>query len=233
MKGYVPIQDVLYEVLTHPMLQSISMERAVSYAIQFAKVVGVPNQFDEKCEPLEVKDYRALLPCDFYEVKQVRQIDPARHKKGIPMRYSTDSFHMGEIKPERYEDTYKIQGRVIYTTLKDGLIEVSYMSIPVDEDGYPLIPDDETYKRALEAYIKKQWFTILYDMGKIRYHVLQNAQQEYAFCAAQARTNLIMPTVDQMEAISRSMNSFIQKTHEHQKGFVTLGDKQYIKNNAL
>ena len=70
-------------------------------------------------------------------------------------------------------------------------------------------------------------------MGKIRTGVLQNAQQEYAFYAAQARTNLIMPTVDQMEAISRSMNAFVQKTHEHQKGFATLGDKQYLKNNAL
>jgi hypothetical protein len=44
--------------------------------------------------------------------------------------------------------------------------------MPLDDEGYPLLPDEPTFLRALELYIKKQWFTILFDMNKISPAVL-------------------------------------------------------------
>lgn len=53
----------------------------------------------------------------------------------------------------------------------------------LDKDGYPMIPENSAFIKALELYIKKAWFTILFDMGKISQGVLFNTQQEYAWAA--------------------------------------------------
>jgi hypothetical protein len=74
---------------------------------------------------------------------------------------------MSEDKYESSELTYKIQGMVIYTSMKEGTIEIAYRAIAVDKDGYPLIPDKSTFTNALELYIKKKCFTIWFDLGKI------------------------------------------------------------------
>jgi hypothetical protein len=41
-------------------------------------------------------------------------------------RASTDSFHLSEDKSNSPELTYKIQGRVIFTSIKEGTIEIAY-----------------------------------------------------------------------------------------------------------
>jgi hypothetical protein len=68
--------------------------------------------------------------------------------------------------------TYKIQGSCLFTSIKDGEVEIAYIGIKTDDEGYPMILDNSSYLRALELYIKKQWFTILFDMGKIQGPVL-------------------------------------------------------------
>jgi len=73
------------------------------------------------------------------------------------------------------EMSFKTQGRVIYTSFPEGTVELAYKAIPVDEEGYPLLIDDENYIAALEAYIKVRVFTVKFDTGKIAGPVLQNA----------------------------------------------------------
>jgi hypothetical protein len=53
-------------------------------------------------------------------------------------------------------------------------VAISYKSIPVDKDGFPLLIDNPVFLKALELYIKKEVFTVLFDMGKITPPVLQN-----------------------------------------------------------
>ena len=68
--------------------------------------------------------------------------------------------------------SFKTQGQVLYVSFKTGDVSVSYKSIPVDKDGLPLLIDNSVFLRALEAYIKREVFTILFDMGKITPAVL-------------------------------------------------------------
>ena len=60
------------DILAHPLLQDLSLERAVNYAIHFIQIVGSPIQFDEKVEIVNIQDYRGELPCDIYDIIQVR-----------------------------------------------------------------------------------------------------------------------------------------------------------------
>lgn len=227
MTEYVSIRQIIDNCLHHPLLQDLSLERAVAYAVDFIRILGMPPIFVEKTAILEINNYRAKLPCDFHEVIQVRlNKENCGYHVGEALRYSTDSFHMSN-KHSSSDLTYKIQGTVIYTSIKEGELEIAYRAIAVDEDGFPLIPDRSAFTRALELYIKKQCFTILFDLGKINQASLQNVQQEYAWAVGQAQSDIIKPSLDEMQAITNVINSLIPRVNEHRQGFIKTGGRTY------
>lgn len=115
--------------------------------------------------------------------------------------------------------TYKIQGSCLFTSIESGDIEVAYIGIKTDEDGFPMILDNSSYLRALEMYIKKQWFTVLFDMGKIQGPVLQNVQQEYAWAVGDCESEFNRMTFDQAEYFYNSMKNI----HNESYGFKFMG----------
>lgn len=218
----------------HPLLQDISFETVVDYAVDFIRIVGTPPSFIEKTIDIDIKEYRGVLPCDFYQVIQVRDMNHPNDSHPA-FRHTTDSFHMSNHREEEYkhdnhrELTYKIQGGMIITSVPKGKVEMAYMAMPIDEEGYPLIPDNSSYSRALELYIKLQWFTVLFDTGKISAQVLSNTQQQYAWAVGQAQTDLIRPTIDQMESITAAWNKLLPDiTKDHANGFIHEGTKEHI-----
>ena len=213
-------------------MTDLTLERAVNYTVQFIRIVGMPQLFLENTADIVIKDYRGVLPCDYINMIQVRD------ERGYCYRYSTDSFHLSnkEInKQSKYyvrdnpDLTYKIQGNCIFTSIKDCTIEIAYEAIAVDKDGYPLIPDNASFVKALELYIKREWFTILFDLGKISAQSLQNVQQQYAWYVGQAQSDLVSLTVDQMESLCNMLTTLIPRVNEHKRGFKDLGNKEYLR----
>lgn len=216
---YINIKVVLDRILRHPLMQDLSLETAVDYTIDFMRIVGMPRMFTEKVVRITIDKYRALLPCDYYQTIQVRI--PGGHA----LVYSTDSFHMSN---KGNSSTYKIQGNIIYTSIESGELELAYLAISTDADGYPLLPDNSSFTRALELYIKKQWFTILFDLGKITSAVLQNTQQEYAWAVGDCQSEFNRMSIDQMEAFSNSWRTMILRDHQHSSGFIGDGTRQTL-----
>ena len=226
MERYISIKEVLDNLLDNPLLQDLTLERVVNYTIDFIRKVGMPKVYIEKIANLEVKEYRALLPCDFHKMIQVRTF-----KEGCSQtfRSSTDDFHFSNNKRDSHDLTYKLQGQVIYTSMKNGTIEIAYQAIPVDCDGYPMIADNSSFREALELYITKKRYKVLFDIGKIRGDVYSSTCQDYAFAVGKAQTSLIMPTIDEMESITNSWNTLIPRVTEHRMGFINNGSKETLK----
>lgn len=135
------------------------------------------------------------------------------------------------ICPEPEEPSFKTQGRIIYTSFPEGVVELAYKAIPVDEDGYPLLIDDENYLAALEAFIKMKVFTVKFDTGKIAGPVLQNAQTDYAWLAAQLRDTFTVPSVSEMESLSRAWMTLIPNVRRFDDGFKHHGDREYLRKH--
>ena len=135
---------------------------------------------------------------------------------------------MSDIK-SNIDLTYKIQGGYIFTSIKEGTIEISYQAILLDEEGFPLIPDNSKFTRALEAYIKKQWFTILFDMGKLQGPILQNVQQEYAWAVGACETEFQKLNLDKAESFYNSWRTMIPRTNGHSTGFIFNGARSNLK----
>lgn len=227
---YINVRRVLDELKRHPLLQDLTLEQVVSYLITFVGIFGMPRLYQDKEETLHIEDFRAMLPCDLISINQIKECNT-----GVCLRSMTDNF----MPREHYDRTagykipqelaFKTQGQVLYVSFKTGDVSVSYKALPVDKDGFPLLIDNPVFLKALEAYIKREAFTILFDMGKIAPAVLQNAQQQYAWLAGQLQSEFTIPSQSEMESISRMWNTLIQRTSEFNNGFSSLGNKEYIK----
>ena len=205
------------------MMRGLSLERAVNYAAEFMQVVGMPPEFENKVEKVEIENWRGKLPCDLYEIVQVK--DP----KGFAYISAEGSFG-NRNHPEQYPAfTYRVKGDIIFTSTKSIDLLVSYLAIPTDDYGFPLIPENAAYVRALELYIQKRYFTILFNNGKINQNVLANTQQEYAFYVGQAQSDLIRPSLDQMESIKNMWTTLIPKMYKHADGFKTVNNPEVLK----
>lgn len=224
MERYISIKQVMDDVLDHPLLKDVSLERAVNYAVEFIRMVGVPKVFTEKNVGLEIQDFRVKLPCDCLEVIQL--LDKRTNKA---FRGATNSFHLSHINDP--DLTYKIQNSVIITSIKCGNVILAYRAMETDAEGYPVIIDDANFIKALELYIKKERFTMLFDMNKISPQVYNNTLQAYTMAVAKAQSHLTQPTVDEMQSITNMWNTLIPRTTEHDNGFATLGRREYIRRH--
>ena len=98
MEKTTNISRIADRIMRHPLMQDISFETILDYTLDFIQIVGCPQFFEEKTAILEVNKYRALLPCDFVSMIQVRVNDPRYSNIHDSYRYSTDSFHFSETK---------------------------------------------------------------------------------------------------------------------------------------
>ena len=220
---YISVRQILDDLLADDMMRGLSLERAVNYAAEFMQVVGMPPEFENKVEKVEIENWRGKLPCDLYEIVQVK--DP----KGFAYISAEGSFG-NRNHPEQYPAfTYRVKGDIIFTSTKSIDLLISYLAIPTDDYGFPLIPENAAYIRALELYIQKRYFTILFNNGKINQNVLTNTQQEYAFYVGQAQSDLICPSLDQMESIKNMWTTLIPKMYKHADGFKTVNNPEVLK----
>lgn len=232
------IRRILDRVKRHPMMRDIPFETAVEYTVDFISLMGTPALYDDKTAIIEVNNWRGALPCDFEHMIQVRGAKVQHsskwsrdgHASILPTyRYSGDSFHMSDFHPSDTQFrnfTYKIQGLVIFTSTKDIDLEISYRAFRTDEEGYPLLPDNASFLRGLENYIKFNWFTIKFDMGEISQAVFENAKQEYTWAAGDAQSEFSRLDLDKAETLFNSFQTLLPRNNEHWKGFFTNGAKE-------
>jgi hypothetical protein len=227
----ISIKQVMDDILDHPMMQDLSFERAINYAVEFIKLVGMPTAFENKVITIPVKDYEGYreetvegatqeipaIPDDCYQILSIKK------KGGEEVVLNTSTSVFGVNKSNNATPSYVVRGSSLQTSFEEGELEMSYLALPSDEEGYPTIPEIASYIRALELYIKKKWFTILFDLGKLHGSIYNNVKQEYAFAVAQAQSELIKPSLDEMEAFTNMWNSLLPRHRAHKFGFSTVG----------
>lgn len=213
---YTSIKEMASRLLKHPLMNALTIESIVQYTVDFIGSLGVSSIYIDSEVELEIEKFRAKLPVDLVFINQVRN-----EANGLNLRTNTSSY-----PSDQTIDTMKIQGSVLYVTFETGKVLLSYKSIPLDEDGMPLIPDNSVFLEALELYIKKQWFTILYEMGTITISILNNIKQDYAWKVGQCNSEFTLPSIAEMESFTNMWNQMIPARNEFRRGFKRLGNKQ-------
>ena len=153
-----------------------------------------------------------------------------------PLQYGASNFHRSMHcegcvnESASYEDTYIIDDGYIKTSFVSGKICLSYMAFPTDEDCYPLVPDDISFKEAMFWYIYKKilLFNPMFKVNGIKYDF---AEQQWKYYCTQARNAANYPDIDRYESFMNQWVRLIPSLNRHDLGFEQMNTREDLYRN--
>lgn len=115
--------------------------------------------------------------------------------------------------------TFHINDNYITFNVNEGNVCMAYLAFPLDEEGFPMIPDDVKYKRACSSYLQYKTDYILWRNDLLNNNVYLESKQEWEWAVASAAAELKMPDQNQMETFKNSMLKMVVRTDEFQSAF--------------
>jgi hypothetical protein len=101
------------------------------------------------------------------------------------------------------------------------------MAFPTDDNCYPMVPDDISFKEAMFWYIYKK--LLLRDPNikpnGITYDI---AEQQWKYYVTQARNSAMYPDIDRYESFLNQWVRLIPRISEHDSNFNTLNTREQL-----
>jgi len=230
---YVDFDLVIERVYDNPVFNDISYGDALEWAYQAMAKIGTTLPYTSKVtdgneeinhpDPVLVENYRAAIPHDVYMIEQIRDWETK-----TPYSQSAYIYHEASNKANTISNelTFTINNSFIFTSNKEGFLEISYWAFPTTCDGKPAIPDSERYIDGIVKYIKyreaeKLWITERLSENKFRYF-----EQEWLFQVNSAFGALTVPDYAKAELILRNSTRMIQTPNAFNNGFMQLNPQQ-------
>tara|TARA_R110000787_G_scaffold281658_2_gene393104 strand:+ start:281 stop:1165 length:885 start_codon:yes stop_codon:yes gene_type:complete len=153
-----------------------------------------------------------------------------------PLQYGASNFHKSMHcegcvnENSSYEDTYIIDNDYIKTSFVSGKICLSYMAFPTDEDCYPLVPDDISFKEAMFWYVYKK---ILLSNPRFKNNGIDysTAEQQWQKYCTQARNAANYPDIDRMESFMNQWVRLVPDLNRHDNAFENLNTREDLNRN--
>ena len=153
-----------------------------------------------------------------------------------PLQYGASNFHRsmhceGCVNENaHYEETYIVDCGYIKTSFHSGKICLSYMAFPTDEDCYPLVPDEISFKEAMFWYIYKKilLFNPMFKVNGIKYDF---AEQQWKYYCSQARNAANYPDIDKYESFMNQWVRMIPNMNRHDLGFEQMNTREDLNRD--
>jgi hypothetical protein len=145
---------------------------------------------------------------------------------GISQRLSNNP-NLGLNTHSRYD--YRVNFNQIVTSFCHGIIRIQYLAFPVDSRGYPLVPDNQSFRDAL-------FWKIAYQIAMRNPMALPNQMmRDIRFCkdewnkyCMQARASANMPDLAQMERLKNNWLRLHNTLDEDAQNYRDLGSQQRL-----
>jgi hypothetical protein len=250
---FISLKRVVEDVVqNHPFVDyEIDWAKVVSITARTLKLFGIPQYYINKYENVEIENYRGELPINYLYFDLF--IDC---KTKLPLKYTGDESIIknamsdccnttSETNTEGSttfkghlpsfncftDQTFRLNDNYIFTSFKEGTVTIYYRAIPVDDEGYPLIPDNEAFIRALELQIAKQIAYELWVMEKLPDKVYNEVKKNAAFAKANAIGEHRIPDKDRLEYWLHTLRlTLIPDVHQHSKKFAWNRQQRFNQN---
>ena len=136
-----------------------------------------------------------------------------------PIYPSTNNFGLfmyNDKLHNSYKDGNKEHGYIVdeygfQTSFKDGQLLISFLRTPLDDEGLPLIINDETVIQACEKYYyyKQMYWKMLSNSEPYIVNIYSKIEQEYYESLAAAKAKAKMPSREQLQQGYKLMNTLI------------------------
>lgn len=232
----ISLKTILWRVMNLPSMGDLLFEDAAEYAVEAIRLIGAPLSYIDKVSPLiSINQYKAALPDNMIELKGVRIINDEDNYENNPIALTraTNTFHTSvnciDINDCPTAYTYTASGGVIKTSFKEGNIQVAYSSLPLDDEGYPLIPDNEKVKLAIRYYIMFMHMEPLKLIGKVTNDAFNYVDQKKCFYMGAASSDMKIANIDHVEAIVNTIGRIIMNRNGHKNSFKGAGTQEVFK----
>ena len=118
---------------------------------------------------------------------------------------------------------YTVEMGYINTSMCDGQIRAHFTTTMLDEDGYPLIPDNEDYKEALYYYVRAKMFGAGF---KDPAYSEVELMRRYEMYAVRAVGQIRYPSVDQVQAKIEAHTRFVPPPNYWESFFANPGPER-------
>ena len=151
-----------------------------------------------------------------------------------PLQYGASTFHKGSHCDQCvneitiYKETYVINCGSIQTSFETGYVCISYTAFPTDEECYPMVPDDISFREAMFWYIYKKLLLQGEQLGnsRIQYEYADAAWQKYC---TQARNAANYPDIDRYESFMDQWVRLKPNLNRHFTFFESLNDREMLQ----
>lgn len=216
--NYTNVREViegLYRDYGHQ--EELDLWDMVEWCGEALDLIGAHQQYVTIVQDWNVCDYRYALPCNLISINQISY-------EGYPLKYAAGHFgpasnasdNTATLNGTTVDDAnfpqnggdeivmdhrYYINDAYIVTSFEEGCVTVSYTGTKVDEDGFPMIPDEVTYKKALKAYCQMMLDRKDWRRQRLSEAVYRDSQRDWEWYVRSARGKAQMPNIDKMESI--------------------------------
>jgi hypothetical protein len=129
------------------------------------------------------------------------------------------------------EDCYYVDDNMLKTSFPRGKVCLSYMAFPLDDDCFPMVPDDISFKEAMFWYVYKQM--LLGGMPQTNNGInYLFADEKWRFYCTQARNQANYPDIDRYESFLDQWVRLIPNINRHAEGFAALGARESLDRSG-
>lgn len=210
-----------------------------SEEISVEETVDIPVAIDANGMPVNAYDLAYYRPFNDFD-GEAFTIGGLHIKKYqyTPVRLANHSFFNTVVcKENGFEDIYKtctdeytIIENLLRFSFESGQIMISYLKQKLDENGFPMIPDEPSAIQAIESYIRMKVFQEEFDSnreGSERKYL--KAESDWQWYCRQAKNEDMLPqTVDEMQNIMDWKNHLIPKKHRYYGFFGALSHPEHL-----
>jgi len=192
--------------------------------------------------------YKVELPCDFHKLMAVSVDGVMAVPASSLFHHLIDSDCCGDFTdsnpPELFYDnfgnvfspqalplniylatnppSFTINNNFMTFNVKEGKVCMAYWAFPLDDEGFPLIPDDIKYKRAVSSYLQYRMDYIMWRQDLLTDKVYVKSEQDWMWNVASASSHLKTPDLNQMEAMRRQFTKMIVRNQDFRTGFANI-----------
>jgi len=228
--GYISLKTVIAKLYRDLGINyELNDNDIIEWTEESLKLIGAYGQFNEVSECITLTNGKAKLPCSFYKLVDVNYKGRVLHwaTNTNAMNYQCDNCTIPVCDTcdlnFYINDSYIITNIATEDTAELCMI---YLASPVDDEGYPMIPDDVYYLKAIAAYITHIMDYADWRKGKIADKVFKKSEQEWMFYVAAAKNSANMPNTAQLENIKNNMRRLLPITNDYDKHFVNINRKE-------
>lgn len=227
--SYKYVVDKIYRDLD--INEELPEESIISWIAEALLFVGAFDQFDSCVQILHVENHQVCLPKGFYKLQEITNNKHIMYWAGNSQirNWVCENASIQGCQNCQGE-TFYIDNYILHTSVSEGdSIAITYLSMGVDEDGYPLIPDDVYFFEACKSFVVKMLDWQNWRKGRVTDKVKADSEERWNFYVQAARGAANMPDAQRMERIKERLIRLIPDQSAYQNLFQKNQEQKFLK----